>query len=57
MSSCNGFTNQSFPQVFRSMLGFAFPLFGKQMYDALGQGGGNTVSIVYILRPQVRAHS
>ncbi|KAF8170790.1 multidrug resistance protein 4 [Pholiota molesta] len=29
--------------VFRSMLGFAFPLFGKQMYDALGQGGGNTL--------------
>ncbi|KAH9478470.1 Efflux pump radE [Psilocybe cubensis] len=29
--------------VFRSMLGFAFPLFGKQMYDALGKGGGNSM--------------
>ncbi|PPQ86625.1 hypothetical protein CVT25_006809 [Psilocybe cyanescens] len=29
--------------VFRSMLGFAFPLFGKQMYDALGSGGGNSL--------------
>lgn len=52
MSSYNGLTNQSLPQVFRSMLGFAFPLFGKQMYGALGEGGGNTVSIVHILCPQ-----
>ncbi|EGO01812.1 hypothetical protein SERLA73DRAFT_177339 [Serpula lacrymans var. lacrymans S7.3] len=29
--------------VFRSMLGFAFPLFGTQMYDALGNGGGNSL--------------
>ncbi|KAI9056554.1 multidrug resistance protein 4 [Trametes sanguinea] len=29
--------------VFRSMLGFAFPLFGSQMYDALGLGGGNSL--------------
>ncbi|KAF9482341.1 multidrug resistance protein 4 [Pholiota conissans] len=29
--------------VFRSLLGFAFPLFGKQMFDALGEGGGNTL--------------
>ncbi|KIY43121.1 MFS general substrate transporter [Fistulina hepatica ATCC 64428] len=28
---------------FRSLLGFAFPLFGSQMYDALGQGGGNSL--------------
>ena len=25
------------------MLGFAFPLFGTQMYDALGNGGGNSL--------------
>lgn len=30
-------------QVFRSMLGFAFPLFGAQMYAALGNGGGNSL--------------
>ncbi|EED84483.1 predicted protein [Postia placenta Mad-698-R] len=29
--------------VFRSMLGFAFPLFGQQMFDALGFGGGNSL--------------
>ncbi|KAI1796256.1 MFS general substrate transporter [Ganoderma leucocontextum] len=29
--------------VFRSMLGFAFPLFGSQMFDALGVGGGNSL--------------
>ncbi|KAJ3554507.1 hypothetical protein NM688_g3075 [Phlebia brevispora] len=29
--------------VFRSMLGFAFPLFGQQMYNALGYGGGNSL--------------
>ncbi|KAF4618567.1 hypothetical protein D9613_010177 [Agrocybe pediades] len=29
--------------VFRSLLGFAFPLFGQQMFDALGQGGGNSL--------------
>ncbi|EPT02765.1 hypothetical protein FOMPIDRAFT_1022680 [Fomitopsis schrenkii] len=29
--------------VFRSMLGFAFPLFGEQMFDALGYGGGNSL--------------
>jgi len=29
--------------VFRSMLGFAFPLFGEQMYAALGNGGGNSL--------------
>ncbi|TFY82605.1 hypothetical protein EWM64_g1411 [Hericium alpestre] len=29
--------------VFRSMLGFAFPLFGAQMYAALGRGGGNSL--------------
>ncbi|KAH9899742.1 multidrug resistance protein 4 [Cubamyces lactineus] len=29
--------------VFRSMLGFAFPLFGSQMYDTLGLGGGNSL--------------
>lgn len=25
------------------MLGFAFPLFGSQMYAALGNGGGNSL--------------
>ncbi|KAF8155816.1 multidrug resistance protein 4 [Crassisporium funariophilum] len=29
--------------VFRSMLGFAFPLFGQQMFAKLGVGGGNTL--------------
>jgi hypothetical protein len=29
--------------VFRSMLGFAFPLFGSQMFAALGYGGGNSL--------------
>ncbi|KAG1753910.1 multidrug resistance protein 4 [Suillus paluster] len=29
--------------TFRSLLGFAFPLFGQQMYSALGYGGGNSM--------------
>jgi hypothetical protein len=29
--------------VFRSLLGFAFPLFGEQMYAKLGYGGGNSL--------------
>ncbi|KAJ6470128.1 multidrug resistance protein 4 [Mycena vitilis] len=29
--------------VFRSLLGFAFPLFGQQMFDALGFGGGTSL--------------
>ncbi|KAH9478455.1 Efflux pump radE [Psilocybe cubensis] len=29
--------------LFRSLLGFAFPLFGQQMFDALGLGGGNSL--------------
>jgi len=29
--------------VLRSILGFAFPLFGKQMFDRLGLGGGNSL--------------
>ncbi|KAF7332555.1 SAP domain-containing protein [Mycena kentingensis (nom. inval.)] len=29
--------------VFRSLLGFAFPLFGDAMYSALGTGGGNSL--------------
>ncbi|KAJ3508579.1 hypothetical protein NLJ89_g5680 [Agrocybe chaxingu] len=29
--------------LFRSLLGFAFPLFGAQMFDALGMGGGNSL--------------
>ncbi|KAG9221707.1 hypothetical protein CCMSSC00406_0005620 [Pleurotus cornucopiae] len=29
--------------VFRSLLGFVFPLFGKQMYDRLGFGGANSL--------------
>jgi len=29
--------------VFRSLLGFAFPLFGQQMFAALGTGGGNSL--------------
>ncbi|KAF9450283.1 multidrug resistance protein 4 [Macrolepiota fuliginosa MF-IS2] len=28
--------------LFRSLLGFAFPLFGTQMYDRMGYGGGNS---------------
>lgn len=30
-------------QVFRSLLGFVFPLFGEQMYAALGIGPGNSL--------------
>lgn len=29
--------------VFRSFFGFAFPLFGEQMFAALGYGGGNSL--------------
>ncbi|CAK5268216.1 unnamed protein product [Mycena citricolor] len=29
--------------IFRSLFGFIFPLFGQQMYNALGQGGGNSL--------------
>jgi len=29
--------------VFRSILGFAFPLFGEQMFARLGYGGGNSL--------------
>ncbi|KAH6917888.1 multidrug resistance protein 4 [Coprinopsis sp. MPI-PUGE-AT-0042] len=29
--------------LFRSLLGFAFPLFGKQMFDAMTIGGGNSL--------------
>ncbi|KAI6130537.1 major facilitator superfamily domain-containing protein [Pisolithus croceorrhizus] len=29
--------------VFRSVLGFVFPLFGEQMFNALGYGWGNTL--------------
>lgn len=29
--------------TFRSLLGFAFPLFGQQIFSALGYGGGNTL--------------
>ncbi|KJA21402.1 hypothetical protein HYPSUDRAFT_140645, partial [Hypholoma sublateritium FD-334 SS-4] len=28
--------------LFRSLLGFSFPLFGEQMYDKMGLGGGNS---------------
>jgi hypothetical protein len=30
-------------QVFRSLFGFTFPLFGQQLIDALGMGGGNSL--------------
>lgn len=30
-------------QTFRSLLGFVFPLFGEQMFAALGYGGGNSL--------------
>ncbi|KAG1892586.1 hypothetical protein F4604DRAFT_1565197 [Suillus subluteus] len=29
--------------MFRSLLGFAFPLFGEQMSTSLGYGGGNSL--------------
>ena len=32
-----------FAQVFRSLFGFAFPLFGEQLFATLGVGGGNTL--------------
>lgn len=31
------------------MLGFAFPLFGQQMFDALGLGGGNSVRTLAVI--------
>ena len=36
--------------LFRSLLGFAFPLFGKQMFDAMGVGGGNSVRVLQYLK-------
>jgi len=36
----------TFLQVLRSLLGFAFPLFGSQMYKAMGLGGGNSVRVL-----------
>ena len=30
-------------QLFRSLFGFVFPLFGQPMFDKLGLGGGNSV--------------
>ncbi|KAG6916739.1 hypothetical protein DXG01_005559 [Tephrocybe rancida] len=41
--------------VFRSMLGFAFPLFGQQMFDTLGLGGGNSVNTISY-RAEVSSH-
>lgn len=32
--------------VFRSLFGFAFPLFARQMYDRLGYGWGNTLCAI-----------
>lgn len=29
--------------MLRSLLGFAFPLFGQQMFARLGYGGGNSL--------------
>ena len=29
--------------VFQSLLGFAFPLFGQDMYAKVGYGGGNSL--------------
>jgi len=37
----------TFAQMFRSLFGFAFPLFGQQMFKALGLGPGN--SVCYLL--------
>ena len=39
-------------QLFRSLFGFIFPLFGQPMFDELGLGGGNSVCFsfsVYLL--------
>ena len=36
------------PQLFRSLFGFAFPLFGQPMFDKLGLGGGNSVSFFFL---------
>ena len=36
-----------FAQILRSLFGFAFPLFGQQMFRALGIGPGN--SVCYLL--------
>jgi hypothetical protein len=34
-------------QLFRSLLGFAFPLFGQQLFKTLGTGFGNTVRLFF----------
>lgn len=35
--------------TFRSFLGFAFPLFGQQMFATLGYGGGNTLLAAFAI--------
>ncbi|KAG1770100.1 multidrug resistance protein 4 [Suillus occidentalis] len=35
--------------TFRSFLGFAFPLFGQQMFVTLGYGGGNTLLAAFAI--------
>ena len=34
-----------FIQLFRSLFAFIFPLFGQQMFNTLGLGGGNSVCL------------
>ena len=36
---------RSIVQLFRSLFGFAFPLFAEQMFAKLGLGGGNSVCL------------
>ena len=40
------------PQLFRSLFGFVFPLFGQPMFDKLGLGGGNSVRFFYYYFPR-----
>ncbi|KAG2369818.1 hypothetical protein BDR07DRAFT_1265992, partial [Suillus spraguei] len=35
--------------TFRSFLGFAFPLFGQQMFATIGYGGGNTLLAGFVI--------
>ena len=37
--------------MFRSLLGFAFPLFGQQMFTALKIGPGNSVCFFFAFIP------
>ena len=41
---------------FRSIMGFAFPLFAPYMYESLGFGKGNTILALFSLLIEVIVH-